>query len=73
MSWKPEVIADSTGNWYGNQLRFATPKEALDNVLDLSGRWTSVRDTRIVECNDPVSHSYANGKLTSVEKVETAP
>jgi hypothetical protein len=26
MSFKPEVIADSSGKWCGNALRFATPK-----------------------------------------------
>jgi hypothetical protein len=29
MAWKPEVIADNTGKWYGNGLRFATKEEVL--------------------------------------------
>ena len=28
MSFKPEVIADSSGKWSGNALRFATREEA---------------------------------------------
>ena len=28
MSFKPEVIADSSGQWCGNALRFATREEA---------------------------------------------
>jgi hypothetical protein len=35
MAWKPEVIADNTGKWYGNGLRFATKEEAEANALDL--------------------------------------
>ena len=32
MSFKPEVIADSSGQWCGNALRFATREEAEANV-----------------------------------------
>jgi len=63
MSWKPEVIADSTGKWYGNALRFATREEALDNVKALEWNWSAVRDTRVVECEDPVTHAWVDGRL----------
>jgi hypothetical protein len=43
MSFKPEVIADSTGQWCGNALRFATREEAEANVKDLERRWILVR------------------------------
>jgi len=67
MSWKPEVIADSSGKWYGNALRFATKREAELSAMDLSMRWTSVRDWRATECDDPVRHHYSEeGKLTHV-------
>jgi hypothetical protein len=66
MSWKPEVIADSSGKWCGNQLRFATKKEAEDNVFALSMRWTMVRDTRVVESDEPVNYTYHNGQLRAV-------
>jgi len=46
MSYKAEVIADSSGQWCGNALRFATRKEAEDNVADLMMRWLAVRETR---------------------------
>ena len=58
MSFKPEVIADSSGQWCGNALRFATREEAEANVQDLMMRWFAVRDTRVVECDDPVNYSY---------------
>jgi hypothetical protein len=67
MSWKPEVIADSTGQWYGNGLRFETKAEAEANVLDLSYRWTLVRDTRAVESDDPVNYRYVDGHLEAID------
>ncbi|RPJ28618.1 MAG: hypothetical protein EHM35_13635 [Planctomycetaceae bacterium] len=62
-SWKPEVIVDSSGKWFGNALRFATKQEALDQVRDLSLRWLSVQETRVVESGDPVNYRYVDGKL----------
>jgi hypothetical protein len=59
MSYAPQVIADSSGKWTGNAVRFATRKEAEDYVLDLKWRWTSVRDTRVVESDDPVNYLWA--------------
>ena len=66
MSFKPEVIADSTGKWIGNQLRFATKQEALDNVQDLMMRWFLVRDTRVVESDDPPNYTYVNRQLRHI-------
>ena len=54
-SWKAEVIADSSGKWCGNQLRFASKEEAQAYVSDLAWRWTAVRDIRVVESDDPVN------------------
>jgi hypothetical protein len=65
-SYAPEVIADSTGKWCGNGLRFATEQEALDNVRDLEMRWFSVRETRVVESNDPVNYTYHDRQLRAV-------
>ena len=70
MSWKPEVIADNSGKWCGNALRFATREEAESQVRDLSWRWTAVRDTRVVESPDPVNYRYANGALLTLEQCE---
>jgi hypothetical protein len=65
-SWKPEVIADSSGKWCGNQLRFATKKEAEQNVADLASRWFSVTETRVVESDEPVNYTYHNRELRAV-------
>jgi len=69
MSFKPEVIADSSGQFVGNALRFATREEAEANVRDLAMRWIAVRETRVVECDDPVNYRYVNGNLVAVEAV----
>ena len=66
MSFKPEVQADDTGKWCGNALRFATRAEAEAQVADLMMRWTAVRDTRVVECGDPVNYRDVDGRLESV-------
>ena len=63
MSYKPEVIADSSGKWCGNALRFATYDEALANARDLAGRWMMVRDYRATESADPVNYKWVDGKL----------
>ena len=71
MSWRPEVIADSSGKWIPNALRFATKVEAEANVSDLFGRWTAVREIRVVEVDDPVNYRYVDGKTEPVVADET--
>jgi hypothetical protein len=66
MSFKPEVVADSTGKFYGNALRFATREEAEANVRDLMMRWFAVRETRVVESDDPVNYRWVDGKLVEI-------
>jgi len=66
MSYRPEVIADSSGEWTGNGLRFATEAEALGNVRALESRWFAVRETRVVESADPVNYAWVDGRLVSV-------
>lgn len=66
MAWKSEVIADSSGKWTGNALRFATKAEAEQYVADLSMRWMAVRETRVVECEDAVNYAIVENKLEAV-------
>ena len=58
VSYAPEVIADDSGVWCGNALRFATREEAKKNVRDLSWRWMAVRETRVVTSQDPVNYRW---------------
>jgi hypothetical protein len=67
-SYAAEVIADASGKWSGNALRFATESEARDYVHDLAARWFLVTDTRVIKSADPVSHTFENGSLEAVSK-----
>jgi len=53
-SYKVEVIADSTGKWCGNAMRYATEAEARAQAEALAWRWTAVREWRVVESDEPV-------------------
>lgn len=64
MSFKGEVIADSSGEWVGNALRFATEHEAKAYIKDLSYRWTAVRETRVVESDEPVNYVMKDGRAS---------
>jgi hypothetical protein len=57
-SWRPEVIADSSGKWIGNSLRFATEAEALANAHNLMMRWFAVQETRAAESDDAVNYAW---------------
>ena len=72
MSWKPEVIADNSGTWCGNALRFATKQEAELNVMNLAARWMSVREWRVIESGDPVNYRWTNDGLQHNDEPRTA-
>ena len=65
-SWKAEVIADNTGKWVSNAMRFATKEQAERYVRDLSMRCFAVRETQVVESEDDVTVN-ADGKLVELE------
>ena len=67
MSWRTDVIADNSGQWVGNGLRFATKPEAENYVSDLAYRWTLVRETRVVEVDEPVNYAWTNGGAMRLE------
>jgi hypothetical protein len=49
MKHKVEVIADNSGQWAGNGLTFDTLETAQKYARDLAGRWTAVRQWRVVD------------------------
>lgn len=59
MSFKVEVISDDTGKYLANELRFETRTQAEDYAMDLSWRWTAVREWRVAESDDPVTEKVA--------------
>jgi hypothetical protein len=68
MSFAPEVIADASGVWAGNALRFATHAEALHYAQDLASRWVLVREVRAVESTDPVNYRIVGDRLERIEE-----
>jgi hypothetical protein len=64
MSYAIEVIADNSGTWAGNGLRFATAAEAQLYAADLAGRWLAVRETRVVESADAPTHEIVDGAMS---------
>lgn len=58
-SWMAEVIADSSGKWCGNALRFPTKEMAEEYARDLFSRWTAVKEWRVVESTDPMNRTEA--------------
>lgn len=70
MSWLGQVIADASGQWTGNALRFQTEREAIEYVHDLSVRWTAVRSTRVKESTDDVNAVWRDGHLTMLSGLQ---
>lgn len=68
MSWKYQVIADHSGQWADNAVRFATEAEAKEGARDLFMRWTSVKEWRVVESPDPVTDRW-NSETHRAESV----
>lgn len=47
--FKVEVIADSSGKWAGNGMRFDKISEAEEYARDLASRWMMVTKWRVIE------------------------
>lgn len=60
MSFAAEVVADNSGKFYGNALRFATRQEAETYARTLEWNWTAVREWRVVESDEPVTEGLSN-------------
>jgi hypothetical protein len=67
ISWAPEVIADSSGKWSRNSLRFATQEEAEASARELAGRWWLVTDYRAAPAQEPVNYRFVEGKNQPLE------
>jgi hypothetical protein len=63
-SYKVEVIADSSGQWCPNGMRFASEEEARRYGSDLFARWTAVREWRVAPSTD-APNGKADGSLTA--------
>jgi len=67
VSWASEVIADSTGKWYRNALRFATEAEALASANELASRWYMVRATRAAPAIERPNYRFIDGRNVRLE------
>lgn len=47
--YRVQVIADSSGEYVGNGLRFPTIEDALKYGHNLAMRWTLVRSFRVID------------------------
>ena len=47
--FKVEVVADNSGKYAGNALRFKHVKEAEEYAINLMSRWMLVRTWRVVD------------------------
>lgn len=65
-SWKSEVIADDSGKWVSNALRFPTKPEAEAYARDLASRWTLVRETRVIECDEGANYEWVEGSARRI-------
>jgi hypothetical protein len=52
VKFKVEVIADNSGKWCSNGMRFETADEAYRYAKDLEMRWMAVRQWRVVETSE---------------------
>ena len=67
-SWKPEVIADPSGEWSTNALRVRTEAEAQQSADDLASRWMAVTEWRAAPSEDLPTHQIVAGKLSNLLK-----
>ena len=73
MSYKVEVIADSSGKWCGNGLRLETREQAEIYGHDIYWRWQEVRAVRVVESEDAVNYAIVDdGNYKKAVRLDTA-
>ncbi len=68
-SWKPAVVADSSGKWAYNGLRFKTRQEAYESAAELAGRWFLVTKYDAHASDDEPTHAWLLGQLWELDKV----
>ena len=65
--FKVEVIADASGEWCGNGMRFHSRADAERYADDLASRWTAVREWRVVECEPKPEPQTLYGSLSPAD------
>jgi hypothetical protein len=71
MSYKVEVntAGDPPDAWNSNLLRFESKEDADTYGVSLAMRWTAVKDFRVAESEDPVTHRMVPGDQPNTVKM----
>ena len=73
MSHAPGVQANSTGEWGGGAVSFATKEEAIAYIVSLAPRGTSIFDVPVVEGGDPAASPEEIADLIAPAPIACAP
>ena len=65
-SFRLEVQTEVHGKWTFNALRFGSKEEANSYGRDLWARWSSVREWRVTECDDAITHTWTPEGLKEI-------
>ena len=65
--------ADSTGEWGGGAVSFATKEEAIAYIVSLAPRGTSIFDIPVVESGDPAASPEEIADLIAPAPIAFAP
>lgn len=66
MSYKLGAKTAGDSEFVSNALCFETEKEAEDYGIDLSSRWTAVRETKVIVSDEPVNYRFINGQAERI-------
>ncbi len=56
--YKVQVIADSTGKWIDNGLKFKTIEDAEEYAENLAARWSAVLQWRVIDPSRPIPETH---------------
>jgi hypothetical protein len=73
MSHALGVQADSTGEWGGGAVSFATKEEAIAYIVSLAPRETNIFDVPVVESGDPAASPEEIADLLAPAPIACAP
>ena len=73
MSHALGVQANSTGEWGGGAVSFATKEEAIAYIVSLAPRGTSIFDIPVVESGDPAASPEEIADLIAPAPIACAP
>ena len=73
MSHALGVQANSTGEWGGGAVSFATKEEAIAYIVSLASRGTSIFDIPVVESGDPAASPDEIADLIAPAPIACAP